>query len=42
MHTVVPNLRRLGLLTERTEDQYRRIGVVYGDGFEPQAVPLDS
>jgi len=40
MHTVVPNLRRLGLLTERTEDQYRRIGVVYGDNFEPQEVPL--
>jgi len=39
MHTVVPNLRRLGLLTERTEDQYRRIGVVYGDRFEPQEVP---
>jgi hypothetical protein len=34
MHTVVPNLRRLGLLTERTEDQYRRIGVVYDDRFE--------
>jgi hypothetical protein len=31
---VVPNLRRLGLLTERTEDQYRRIGVVYDDRFE--------
>jgi hypothetical protein len=40
MHTVVPNLRRLGLLTERTEDHYRRIGVVYGDRFEPQDVPL--
>jgi hypothetical protein len=39
MHTVIPNLKRLGLLTERTEDQYRRIGVVYGDRFEPQAVP---
>jgi len=36
MHTVVPNLKRLGLITERTEDAYRRIGVVYGDRFEPQ------
>jgi hypothetical protein len=36
MHTVIPNLKRLGLMTERTEDAYRRIGVVYGDRFEPQ------
>ena len=42
MHTVVPNLKRLGLITERTEDQYRRIGVVYGDRFEPQEVPLGN
>ncbi len=34
MHTVIPNLKRLGLLTERTEDAYRRIGVVYGDRFD--------
>jgi hypothetical protein len=32
MHTVVPNLKRLGLLTERTESEYRRIGVLYTDG----------
>jgi len=36
MHTVVPNLKRLNLITERTEDAYRRIGVVYGDRFESQ------
>jgi hypothetical protein len=36
MHTVVPNLKRLGLITARTEDAYRRIGVMYGDRFEPQ------
>ncbi len=36
MHTVIPNLKRLGLITERTEDAYRRIGVVYGDRFESQ------
>ena len=35
MHTVVPNLKRLGLITERTEDDYRRIGILYGDRFEP-------
>jgi hypothetical protein len=29
MHTVVPNLRRLGLITERTESDWRRIGVLY-------------
>jgi hypothetical protein len=29
MHTVLPNLRNLGLVTERTEDQYRRLGMLY-------------
>ena len=29
MHTVVPNLHRLGLLTERIEDQWRRVGMIY-------------
>jgi len=36
MHTVVPNLMRLNLITERTEGAYRRIGVIYGDRFESQ------
>jgi hypothetical protein len=36
MHTVVPNLKRLGLITERTEDAYRKVGIMYGDRFEPQ------
>jgi len=36
MHTVVPNLKRLGLITERTEDEYRRIGILFGDRFEAQ------
>lgn len=26
MHTVVPNLRNLGLITDRTEDHWRRVG----------------
>ncbi len=34
MHTVVPNLKRLGLITERTEDAYRRVGIVYGERFD--------
>jgi len=29
MHTVIPNLRNLGLLTERTESQYRKLGMLY-------------
>jgi hypothetical protein len=29
MHTVVPNLRNLGLITNRTEDHWRRLGMVY-------------
>jgi len=28
MHTVVPNLKRLGLITERTESQWRRVGML--------------
>ncbi len=29
MHTVVPNLRNLGLITQRTEAQWRRVGMIY-------------
>jgi hypothetical protein len=28
MHTVVPNLRSLGLITERTESQWRKVGMM--------------
>jgi hypothetical protein len=38
MHTVVPNLKRLGLITERTESHWRRLGMMHGDRFEPIAV----
>lgn len=30
MHTVVPNLKRLGLITERTEADWRRLGMIHG------------
>ncbi|HYC22869.1 MAG TPA: ferritin, partial [Candidatus Bathyarchaeia archaeon] len=33
MHTVVPNLARLGLITERTEEGYRKRGILFGDRF---------
>jgi hypothetical protein len=33
MHTVVPNLARLGLITERTEGKYRACGIMFGDRF---------
>ena len=43
MHTVMPNLKRLNLITERTEPEYRRIGMIYGDRFEAkQTLPLAS
>ena len=29
MHTVLPNLKALGLITERTESQYRSLGMLY-------------
>jgi hypothetical protein len=42
MHTVVPNLKRLNLITERTEDAYRKIGVLYGEGgLRPRATPAN-
>lgn len=34
MHTVIPNLKRLGLITERTEARYRAIGIMHGDRFD--------
>ncbi len=33
MHTVIPNLARLGLITERTESRYRACGIMWGDRF---------
>ena len=33
MHTVVPNLARLGLITARTEDRYRACAIMTGDRF---------
>ena len=33
MHTVVPNLARLNLITERTEAAYRERGLLFGDRF---------
>jgi hypothetical protein len=35
MHTVVPNLKRLGLITERTEADYRRLGMIHGQVGAP-------
>lgn len=40
MHTVVPNLLRLGLITERTEDKYRQIGVLFGDRASARPMPI--
>jgi hypothetical protein len=28
MHTVIPNLKKLGLITERTEPQWRKLGMM--------------
>ena len=28
MHTVIPNLQRLGLITERTEEGWRKVGLM--------------
>jgi len=37
MHTVMPNLMRLGLITERTESKYRERGMLIGDHLVPRA-----
>jgi hypothetical protein len=29
MHTVIPNLKSLGLITERTEDHWRKVGMMF-------------
>ena len=39
MHTVVPNLKRLGLLTERTADRWRGVGMLVDKrGAMPESV----
>ena len=30
---IMPNLARLGLITERTESRYRACGILWGDRF---------
>ena len=41
MHTVIPNLVRLGLLTERTESQYRKLGMMVSSRSEtPKGLEL--
>jgi hypothetical protein len=38
MHTVIPNLRSLGLITERTEDQYRKIKILTDRRADPKTL----
>jgi hypothetical protein len=41
MHTVMPNLVRLGLITERTEHKYRERGMLVGSHLQPKsALPI--
>jgi len=40
MHTVVPNLRSLGLITERTEDRWRAVGMMVDSPPGVKGVPL--
>jgi hypothetical protein len=37
MHTVIPNLQNLGLITERTEDKWRKVGMMYDRSETPNA-----
>ncbi len=42
MHTVIPNLQRLGLLTERTEAGWRKVGMMvdHRGGAPTGSLPL--
>ena len=40
MHTVVPNLRKLGLITERTEDRWRAVGMMVDSPAGVKGTPL--
>jgi hypothetical protein len=43
MHTVVPNLVRLGLVTERTEHGYRKLGILSDTRTAPRSeLPLSA
>lgn len=43
MHTVVPNLARLGLITERTEQKYRKLGILSDTRTAPRSdLPLSA
>jgi hypothetical protein len=42
MHTVVPNLRNLGLITERTHDRWREVGMLVESSPGVKGVPLSS
>jgi hypothetical protein len=43
MHTVVPNLIRLGLITERTESKYRKLGILSDTRTAPRSeLPLSA
>ena len=42
MHTVVPNLRNLGLITERTESEWKRVGMMVDSPEGVKGVPLAS
>jgi len=43
MHTVIPNLVRLGLVTERTEERYRKLGIMADVRTPPRSsLPLSA
>ncbi len=42
VHTVMPNLLRLGLVTERTEDQYRKLGILFGFDGAGASRPVEA
>jgi hypothetical protein len=42
MHTVVPNLRNLGLITERTEAGWRKAGMMVDSAPGVKGIPVTA
>ena len=40
MHTVIPNLQRLGLITERTRDDWKRLGMLVDRDSSGAPLPI--
>jgi len=42
MHTVIPNLRKLGLITQRSEEQWRDVGMLVESAPGVKGMPASA